>query len=100
MNTNTNARLVALPAMPGKARKQKDLRDCACGCGRTTQSRFAPGHDARLLGWTLRVERGLLTFRQILDLAGRNTAKAVWIEARKLRLEQALNPVNPNAQTV
>lgn len=47
----------ALPKLPKSARKQVP---CECGCGATTGRRFAPGHDAKVLAWTLRVERGLV----------------------------------------
>lgn len=29
------------------ATKTATLAKCACGCGRTTKARYAPGHDAR-----------------------------------------------------
>ena len=31
---------------------------CPCGCGRATKATFAPGHDARVAGWLIRVMRG------------------------------------------
>ena len=34
---------------------------CRCGCGRATQATFAPGHDAKVASWLLRVERGRLS---------------------------------------
>lgn len=33
-------------------------RDCLCGCGRETGGLFAPGHDARVKGLLLKIERG------------------------------------------
>lgn len=34
-------------------------RDCLCGCGLETGSKFRPGHDAKVKGWLTQVERGL-----------------------------------------
>jgi hypothetical protein len=31
---------------------------CLCGCGTKVKGRFAPGHDGRVNGWLLAVERG------------------------------------------
>lgn len=38
--------------------KLDSTRDCLCGCGTETGGRFAPGHDARVKGLLLKVERG------------------------------------------
>lgn len=35
--------------------KEKTLSTCWCGCGTNTQSRFAPGHDAKVKGRIARV---------------------------------------------
>lgn len=45
---NTNVRRVA----------KADRKPCRCGCGRETNSAFAPGHDGRVCGWVLAIERG------------------------------------------
>jgi hypothetical protein len=48
----------------GKKAEPKPLKrthDCLCGCGQETLSLFAPGHDARVKGILLKVERGELT---------------------------------------
>jgi hypothetical protein len=41
--------------------KPRRTHDCLCGCGQETLSLFAPGHDARVKGILLKVERGELT---------------------------------------
>lgn len=46
-----------LPALPSARRLQVP---CLCGCGRLCGKRFAPGHDAKLLAWTLHVESGAI----------------------------------------
>ena len=38
---------------------------CACGCGDTTKSTWAPGHDARLKGALSRLEKGEATEAEI-----------------------------------
>lgn len=44
-----------------KANPELDAtRDCLCGCGLETASLFRPGHDARVKGILLKVERGEL----------------------------------------
>jgi hypothetical protein len=48
-----------LPSMPGMPRASKAGRTCECGCGGETKGgRFIPGHDARRLGWAIRIHRG------------------------------------------
>jgi hypothetical protein len=37
----------------GRGPRLKSIAPCCCGCGRETQSRFAPGHDARFKGIVL-----------------------------------------------
>lgn len=41
-----------------KAEKLDSTRDCLCGCGLETNGLFRPGHDARVKGMLLKVERG------------------------------------------
>lgn len=41
----------------GKAKKAKNAVKCMCGCGETTGSRFAPGHDAKLKSRLLTAHR-------------------------------------------
>ena len=73
----TKTGMPALPKMP-RVRKPKPAQDCACGCGNQTKGgRFIPGHDARLHGWALRVERGICTLEQVAELAGQGTADTV-----------------------
>ncbi|WP_437721796.1 hypothetical protein WMF30_41420 [Sorangium sp. So ce134] len=40
------------------AARKPEKRDCACGCGAKVNSRFRPGHDARLKAIVMRVVRG------------------------------------------
>lgn len=47
--------LPKLPSLP----KAKSLVRCACGCNGLTQNRFVPGHDSKLKGMRIRVERSL-----------------------------------------
>lgn len=47
------------PAKPKGEKKLEANRDCLCGCGTETTGKFAPGHDARVKGLLLKVERGL-----------------------------------------
>lgn len=48
----------AKPAKPAKEKKLAATRDCLCGCGLETSGKFRPGHDARVKGMLLKVERG------------------------------------------
>lgn len=45
-------------AAPKKEKKPTKTHDCLCGCGGETLSLFSPGHDARVKGIILKVERG------------------------------------------
>lgn len=51
---------------PKKVNKKDRSRNCMCGCGRTTNGRFAMGHDARVKGWIVKAVREG-TFDQISD---------------------------------
>lgn len=60
--------MTPLPKMPRLKRLPKaKTNDCRCGCGTKTANKFAPGHDSRLKGWMLRIERGLLKLEDIPD---------------------------------
>lgn len=60
------AGLPDLPKLPKGQRKSKPPKPCECGCNQLTRGgRFIPGHDARLHGWALRVERGLLKASEV-----------------------------------
>lgn len=76
-------RLPALPKLPRAPRKPKPVRPCECGCGGSTKSRFVPGHDGRLHGWVLRVERGVV---KLADIQPEGVQIAV---AAALRAKQA-----------
>lgn len=43
-----------------KVKKAKSTHDCICGCKRETMGLYAPGHDARVKGILISVERGKL----------------------------------------
>lgn len=79
--TPVSVGLVALPKLPKAARKPKPLVPCACGCGSTTTRTFAPGHDSRLKGWVLRVERNIVKLADIPD--GERQAVAAHMKAAK-----------------
>lgn len=59
--------LPKMPKLPGgkKARKPRPQKPCACGCGTPTTGLWAPGHDARANGWAIRIERELLTMKDV-----------------------------------
>ena len=55
------ARELGRNAGPGgpavRADKTDRSRECMCGCGRTTNGRFAMGHDARVKSWIVKAVR-------------------------------------------
>jgi len=59
--------LPKMPKLPGgkKFRKPKEQHPCACGCATPTTGKWAPGHDARANGWAIRIERELLTLKDV-----------------------------------
>lgn len=53
--------VAALKAKAEKVKKEPKLvstQNCLCGCGLETGGKFCPGHDARVKGMLLKVERG------------------------------------------
>jgi hypothetical protein len=50
----------SLPKLPSLPKSRVQVA-CDCGCGGQTGSRFVPGHDSKLKGMRIRVERGLWT---------------------------------------
>ncbi len=54
----------AVAAQP-KAKKEKTLSPCKCGCGEQVTGHFAQGHDARFKGWLLKVERGEMKVEEL-----------------------------------
>lgn len=76
----TAPKLPALPKLPKAARKPKPLHACSCGCGGTTFGRFCPGHDSRLHGWALRVEKGVVKLEAIPD--GERQAVDAFLKAK------------------
>lgn len=56
------------PTLP-PTRRTLSKRPCCCGCGQLTGREFAQGHDARLKGWLLRLERGEVGLAEVLTEA-------------------------------
>lgn len=52
-----------------KAKVEKVMNDCLCGCGTSTGGNFAPGHDARVHGYGKKIARGDMKFSEIHPLA-------------------------------
>lgn len=86
-----------LPPLPRKAGSPKPLVDCACGCGLKTRSKFAPGHDSRLRGWSLRVARGFIKMDEIPD-GERQAVEAHIKELKKEGKYEALKTAQPPAK--
>jgi len=55
---NLDSQKAKKTGMAKEAKKQRSSHNCLCGCGGETLSLFAPGHDARVKGIILKVERG------------------------------------------
>ena len=55
--------LPKLPSLP----KIRTRVACQCGCGRTCGNRFAPGHDAKLLGYVKRISLGVWVKEGTID---------------------------------
>lgn len=88
--------LPPMPALP-KARKNRPEKPCECGCGTTTKSKFAPGHDSYLKGWVLRVERGVVKIADVPDFCRAKVAAMVKerkAEAGKTSTETASGKTN------
>ena len=83
--------LSPLPPLPSSSRRRPVVA-CACGCGGDTQRRFVPGHDSRLRGWMLRVERGILTLADVASQGSLGEAEAV---ARELGLDFTAEVLGP-----
>lgn len=65
--TSQEGLLAPLPPMP-RSRKSKPPQACACGCGGETKGgKFIPGHDGRVKGWALRIERGVVKLKDVPD---------------------------------
>lgn len=75
--------LNALPPLPRMTRASRPATNaCLCGCGGLTSSRFVPGHDSRLRGWVLRVERGQIDINDALITKGERVEILKAIDAR------------------
>ena len=68
-------RLPSLPGLPSI----KQLSNCACGCDRMTQSRFAPGHDSKLYGRIKRVKAGVFDPTQADNVTAQLDASMKWL---------------------
>ena len=77
------SKLPAMPKMPSAARtrKEKAKKPCACGCQTPTTGQWAPGHDARAKGWAIRVERGIVEFKDVP--ANEQAGAKLMLDARK-----------------
>jgi hypothetical protein len=72
------AKLPPLPKLPKGARKAKPAKPCGCGCGNMTAGgQFIAGHDGRLKGLAIRVQRGVMTYDEVEAFAGKGTRDAV-----------------------
>lgn len=71
----SNNRMPSLPSLP----KIKTSVRCACGCTGLTQSRFVPGHDAKLLGRVRRVKAGVFDKENPTDLTAQLDASLTWL---------------------
>lgn len=88
-----NNGLVALPALPKMSRGARPkTNDCACGCGQKTAANFVPGHDSRLRGWALRLERGLVTDKTFPGLPGELVAAKAFLKASGGHIEPHSRP--------
>lgn len=69
----TREQLLALLAE--KTKKGKPTRECFCGCGGMTQSKFVPGHDARFHSWARKLVKGELTPDAVMALLPHEEAR-------------------------
>jgi hypothetical protein len=87
--------LPALPSLPKlRSARVRPTRDCECGCGEKTKSRFTPGHDSYQRAIVLRLirkdENGkpLMTMDQVREL-GLPTAQIEQIEIKVKEAKRA-----------
>jgi hypothetical protein len=66
----------SLPKLPSLPKARRVVR-CACGCGNLCGNRFVPGHDSKLKGMRIRVERGLWDRENPNDVTAQLDALAV-----------------------
>lgn len=64
-----------------KAKAEKKMSPCKCGCGEMTGGFFYPGHDARFKGWMLKIERGQAKPEDLLSEEVRKAYK--WTKTEK-----------------
>ncbi len=70
--------LTSLPGLPSLP-SIKARRPCACGCAGLTQSRFMPGHDAKLYGWVRRAKAGVFAPDAPGDVIAQLDAALQWL---------------------
>lgn len=75
---------------------KNQAKPCWCGCGGTTQARFAPGHDARFHGLAKRVARGE---RQMPETFVNNLARADFMKWHDQEVSKAKQPDMPRKET-
>lgn len=81
MNTETT-QLARFTPLPKASRGPKaKTNDCSCGCGMKTAAKFVPGHDSRLRGWALRLERGIVTEKAFPGTSGELKAAKAFLAA-------------------
>jgi hypothetical protein len=58
--------LPPLPKLPKAGKKAKPPKECFCGCGEMTKGgTYVAGHDGRLKGLAIRVERKVMTLDDV-----------------------------------
>lgn len=72
-----------LPPLPRAKAKLKPLKPCECGCGGLCRARFVPGHDSRMRGWIMRVERDIVKLADIPDGERQAVARELKLRATK-----------------
>jgi hypothetical protein len=80
------------PPPPKPEPKLAKTHDCLCGCAKETQALFSPGHDARVKGLLLKIERGELpvdvlppTVAAFCKFSGKWGTEAFMIEAAPVK---------------
>jgi hypothetical protein len=79
-----------LPSLPrsASAKKPKPTRPCECGCNGETKSRFMPGHDSYFRGLIIRVQRDIMTLKDVEEKVGPGQRVAVEAHLKALRAKE------------
>ncbi len=90
--------------------KKDQIGTCWCGCGASTKSKFAPGHDSKFHSLAKQVARGQVTMEDALEPVTNLDAIAdfkdhvakerpLWAEKQaKIAAEKAAKPVKVKAE--